>query len=290
MLTYNEFKVLRFLEKQNKKMTQREIAKEVCISLGSTNNAISSLQNLKYINTENMITKEGFKILQNYRVKNAVILAAGFQDKMLPITLETPKPLIKIKGIAIIESILEKLKDLELEDIYIVVGFMSEKFMYLKEKYPNITFIYNDKDLENKNIYSVYCIRDKLSNSYIIEGDLYIKDKRIFNKYEYEDFYCGYKVDYTDNFIFNIRNNYIKGLNKGGKKSYKMIGISHYTESTSRKLEKDLEKALEIPGGKEMFFDQVHLDIFKENYSFKLKEIDKNSIIEINLVKDLKNI
>lgn len=290
MLTNNEFKVLRFLEKNNSKMTQREIAKEVEISLGSTNNAISSLQKLEYITLENIITKKGIEILENYRVKNAVILAAGFQDKMLPITLETPKPLIKIKGVTIIESILEKLKDLELENIYIVVGFMAEKFMHLKEKYPNITFIKNDKDLENKNIYSVYCVRDKLSNSYIIEGDLYIKDKKLFNKYEYEDFYCGYKVEYTDTFVYNVKNSYIKALTKGGKKCYKMVGISHYTEKTSKILSEDLEKTLDIPGGKEMFFDQVHLDVFKENYTFKLKEIDKNSIIEINLVKDLKNI
>ena len=164
MLTYNEFKVLRFLEKNKKIMTQREIAKGVVISLGSTNNAINSLQKEELIDINNNITKKGIKYLEKYKVKNAVILAAGFQDKMLPITLETPKPLIKIKELTIIESILESLKDLELKNIYIVIGFMAEKFMYLKEKYPNITFIYNNKDLENKNIYSIYCAKDILSN------------------------------------------------------------------------------------------------------------------------------
>ena len=109
-----------------------------------------------------------------YKVKKALILAAGFGSRLTPITLTTPKPLIEVNGKIIIETIIEGLVSNGIEEIYIIVGYMKEKFLYLKNKYNNIIFIENEYYENSNNISSVYCSREFLPESIIIEGDLVV--------------------------------------------------------------------------------------------------------------------
>ena len=104
--TYNQFKVLTIIESEKEKLSQRDISKFSGFSLGTVNKIISELFDNGLINKDNLITNKGLEILEPYRVKRAIFLAAGFGSRMVPITLNTPKPLVLVNGKRIIETLL----------------------------------------------------------------------------------------------------------------------------------------------------------------------------------------
>lgn len=67
-----------------------------------------------------------------HKVKKAIIMAAGFGSRLQPLTLTTPKPLIKVNGVRMIESVITGLEANGITEIYIVVGYLKEKFLFLK--------------------------------------------------------------------------------------------------------------------------------------------------------------
>ena len=167
-LSINEFNVLRYLERNtDKKITQRELAKELDISLGTVNNTVKTLDEKNYVKYDEslILTVHGIKALEPYRVKRAVFLAAGFGSRMIPLTFNTPKPLIKVHGKSMIEYLLEACVRSEINELYVVTGYLGEYFEVLKHKYPNIKFIYNELYNEANNISSALVARDYLENA-----------------------------------------------------------------------------------------------------------------------------
>ena len=112
-------------------------------------------------------------------VKNAIILAAGYGMRMVPLSVEQPKALIKIQDEVLIERMIRQLHEANVFDIKIVVGFMKESFEYLIDKY-DVELIVN-KDYENTNtMYSLYLAKNYIKNTYILSSDVWLKEN-IFN-------------------------------------------------------------------------------------------------------------
>ena len=130
-LMYNEFEILVCIEKENRELSQREIAKMTNLSLGTVNKTITSLIDNKLINENNKITKKGLKELEPDKVKRAIFLAAGFGSRLVPITLNTPKPLVLVNGKKIIETLLDAVIKAEIPEIIIVTGYLIEQFEIL---------------------------------------------------------------------------------------------------------------------------------------------------------------
>ena len=137
-LTYNEFLVLTSLVKENRKLSQREVSNITNLSLGTINKIISIFFKEKLIDSDNIVTNKGLKVLEPYKVKRAIFLAAGFGSRMVPVTLNTPKPMVKVNGKRISETLLDAVVDVGIEEIIIVTGYLSEQFELLLKKYPNI--------------------------------------------------------------------------------------------------------------------------------------------------------
>ena len=137
-LTYNEFEILRVIEFKKERLSQRKIAELTNLSLGTVNKILSDLSAKGFIDNENMLMEDGLKALEPYRVKRAIFLAAGFGSRLVPITLNTPKPMVLVCGKRIIETLLDACQKAEIEEIIIVVGYLSEQFEILLKKYPNI--------------------------------------------------------------------------------------------------------------------------------------------------------
>lgn len=105
---------------------------------------------------------------------NAIILAAGVGSRLHPVTLNIPKPLIEIDGLAIIERQIVYLKEAGIHDIYIVVGYSRGSFNYLKERY-DVELIFNPEFNTFNNLYSLYVSKCFFGDTWIIEGDVYMR-------------------------------------------------------------------------------------------------------------------
>ena len=289
-ITYNEFLVLTTIEKEQEKLSQRKLSELTKLSLGTINKIISDLLKNKYINEDNTITDLGLEILEPYRVKRAIFLAAGFGSRLVPITLNTPKPLVLVNGKKIIETMLDACVKVGIPEIIIVTGYLNEQFEILLKKYPNIKFIVNHKYNEANNISSAYLVKDKFANAYVLESDLYLYNPDLIRKYEYQSNFLGKYVTVTDDWCLEAKNGIITKEKVGGYNCYQMYGISYYNETDAKKIEKDIDTVYNSPGGKEKYWEQVILDVCKKNYQIAVRECYEGDIIEIDTFNELKEI
>lgn len=289
-ITYNEFLVLTAIEKTKEKLSQRKLSEITKLSLGTVNKIVSDFLKLKYIKEDNTITDLGLTVLEPYRVKRAIFLAAGFGSRLVPITLNTPKPLVLVNGKKIIETMLDACVKVGIEEIIIVTGYLNEQFEILLKKYPNIKFIVNHKYNEANNISSAYLVKDKFANAYVLESDLYLYNQELIRKYEYQSNFLGKYVSVTDDWCMETKNGIITKEKVGGYNCYQMYGISYYTKEDAKKIERDIETVYNSPGGKEKYWEQVILDVCKKNYQIAVRECYEGDIIEIDTFNELKAI
>lgn len=294
-LTLNQFEVLTTIErKQDEKHTQRELAKKCNVSLGIVNKVLTELQDQELLkaqdNSKYTVTLKGYEWLEPYRVKKAIFMAAGFGSRMVPVTLNTPKPLIKVHGKRIIETLLDAVLDAGITDITIVRGYLGEQFDLLLKKYPMIKFVENPIYNEANNISSAYVVRDMLANAYVLESDLLLYNKDIIRKYEYTTNYLGMPVDVTDDWCFETKKGYITKIRVGGENVHHMFGISYWSKEDAEKIECDIEKVFKSPGGKERYWDEVALKECIKNYKVWVRPVEKGDIVEIDTYNELKQI
>ena len=105
-------------------LNQRILSEQCGHSLGIVNKSIKSLIEDGYLDEQMRPTEKAVLDFANKRPNNAIILAAGFGMRMVPINMETPKGLLEVKGEVLIERIIMQLHEVGVTNIYIVVGFM----------------------------------------------------------------------------------------------------------------------------------------------------------------------
>ncbi len=288
-LSQKDFEVLTSLERCKKHPTQRELAEDTKMSLGSVNRIVNGLQEQGLIDDRGL-TAAGYAALEPYRVRRAIILAAGFGARLVPITLNTPKPLIRVKGVRIIDSLLDAVQRAGIEEIYIVRGYLGEQFDQLLHKYPNIKFIENPIYNESKNISSAMCARHLLENAYIMEADLILYKPELIQKYQYSSNFLGVPTETTNDWCFETKNHIITALKLGGVNCHHVFGISYWDGADGARLYEDIKKIYEMPGGKERLWDQVPLEYCQGNYRVAVRECSFDDIYEIDSLSDLKKV
>ena len=286
-LTRYEFNFLTYLEKNGKGFySQRKLADDLTFTLSNTAKLLRELAERDYINQmadgSIEISEKGLKALEPYRVRKAIILAAGFGQRLAPVTLDTPKPLVKVNGVRILDTLLDALVAKGITNITIVRGYKKEQFDQLLDKYPTVRFIDNPEFNLANNISSAVHAIDLIDRCYICEADLYISNPNVINKYEYRSNYLGAKVAETDDWCFKKRNGCAVGYQMGGNDCYQAFGISYWDGADSEKLKADLKKVYASRGGKENLWEMVPLRIMKKNYHLEIRSCHKSDIIEID--------
>lgn len=294
-LTLTQFEILTRIERhQDQKHSQRTLATKLDVSLGIINKTIAELTELELIrplgNSHYDVTLKGYEWLEPHRVKKAVFMAAGFGSRMVPVTLNTPKPLIMVHGKRIIETLLDAVLAAGINDITIVRGYLGEQFDVLLKKYPMIKFLENPIYNEANNISSAYVAKDILANAYVLESDLVLYNPELIRKYEYASNYMGMKVDVTDDWCFETKKGIITKVKVGGNNVHHMFGISYWTSEDAQKLSADIDAVFHMPGGREKYWDEVALRECIDHYQVLVRPVQKNEIIEIDTYNELKQI
>ena len=221
---------------------------------------------------------------------NTVIIAAGMGTRLRPLTLSTPKPLIKIFGKPMIERNIEFLLEKGIKEIVIVTGYLAEQFFYLENKYPEVKLVYNHKFNEYNNIYSFYLIREYLEDSYILDGDIYL-NKNIFETNLNKSVYFPKKLNYqNDEWQLILENGKIKEVQIGGKDNYIMSEISFWKKEDSKKLKEFVEEyVLSEEKKKNYYWDHIVKENI-EKFNVGIYSLKENDIFEIDNLEELKNI
>jgi len=291
-LSRYEFALLTYLEKKGRGIySQRKLADDLTITLSNASKLVRDLADRNYINEladgSIDISEKGLKALEPYRVRKAIILAAGFGQRLAPVTLDTPKPLVKVNGVRILDTLLDALYSKGITNIIIVRGYKKEQFDQLLTKYPTIHFIDNPDFNMANNIGSAICAMDYIDRCYICEADLFISNPDIINKYEYCSNYLGAKVAESEDWCFEKHNGFVTNYQRGGTDCYQAYGISYWDGANSEKLKEDLLRVYGSKGGKENLWEMVPLRICKKNYHLEVRKCHKSDIIEIDNFMEL---
>ena len=288
-LTRKQFDVLEVLSSAS--LTQRELESVTGYSLGTVNKVLKELTDLKYVES-GAITNDGLSALEPYRAKKAIFIAAGFGTRLVPITLNTPKPLVRVHGVRIIDRLIDACLKVGINEIYIVRGYLGELFDQLLYKYPMIKFLENPVYNEANNISSSLVARYMLSNAYVFEADLLISNPAIITKYHYTSDFLAIKKERSDDWCFRVKDGIIVEQKVGGEGDdiWQMVGISYWNEVDGHKLSRDIADVYASLGGKERYWEQVPLNYMKEHYAVEVRECHDEDIVEIDTFKELKAI
>ena len=290
-LTRRQFDILEALVTNKTVLSQRDLEKVTGHSLGSINKTVKELTDLGYME-EGVITNSGINALEPYRAKRAIFIAAGFGSRLVPITFNTPKPLVRVHGVRIIDRLIEACLEAGINEIYIVRGYLGELFDQLLYKFPMIKFLENPMYNEANNISSALVARYMLSNAYVFEADLLISNPKIIKKYHYQSDFLGIKKERSDDWCFRVEDGIIKEEKVGGEGDdiWQMVGISYWNEADGHRLSQDIADVFASPGGKERYWGQVPLVYCKEHYAVEIKDCHDEDIVEIDTFKELKTI
>ena len=285
-LSRYEFEVLRHLEKHGPKAySVREIADEVCLSGSTVVKAREELREKGFTEEGGItrVTEEGLAALEPYRVRKAVILAAGFGSRMMPATKDRPKPMVTVNGTRILDTLLGALTRAGVRDITVVGGYEFENLRPLQEDYPGLKLIENRDYDKTNNISSVMLALDELEGGcYLCEADLYITDPEIITKYQYASNILGSWSLETDDWSFRMKEGCVSEYQKGNTYCYNYYGISYWTAEDARKLQEDFREIWDSQGGKDYFWEFIPFVLKKEHYNVEIRPCRKQAVMEID--------
>lgn len=287
MLSQSEFEILVLIEKTEKQLTQREIASETDIALGKVNRILTELKNSLLISGDNRITDEGRKTLEPFRVTNAIIMAAGMSSRFAPLSYESPKALLKVKGDILIEREIEQLHTAGINNITLVVGYMKEKLFYLEEKY-GVKIVINEDYYKYNNTSTLVRVLDELDNTYICSSDNYFTINP-FEKYVYQSYYSAvYAAGKTDEYcIFTNKTGRINEVTFGGSDAWYMLGHVYWNRDFSKKFCEILKREYDNPITKEQLWENLYVRYIDE-LDMYIRKYDTDFIKEFDSLDELR--
>ena len=224
-----------------------------------------------------------------HTVKRAIIMAAGKGTRMRPVTLTTPKPLVKINGRRMIDTVIEALHKNGITEIYIVVGYLKEQFAVLTKEYNNITLIENPYYDTCNNISSLYVARNFIEDSIILDGDQIIYNEEILTpEFERSGYNAVWTDGETDEWLMTVENGIVTSCSRtGGKNGWQLYSISRWSEEDGKKLKKHLELEFKEKNNRQIYWDDVAMCCHAEEYKLGISPMKSSDVIEIDNLDEL---
>ena len=253
-----EFNVLRYLYENSESVTQRIVAEELKISLGTVNTIITNLVEEKLVTKEYKLTSKAHEELDKFKVDNAIILAAGMSTRFVPFSIEKPKGLTVVKGEVLIERQIRQLLEAGVEEIVLVLGHMMEKFLYLREKY-NVKIVVNNEYRYKNTHSSMFFAKEYLKNSYVCCADNYFP-KSVFHRYEYHSLYSTVFMEGIwrgERGVTSDKEGLIIDTQRPAIDQWVMNGYAFLNNKFNLKFKKILDEMYDMPGTNDLYAEHV---------------------------------
>ena len=236
----------------------------------------------------------------------ALILAAGTGSRLGKYTKENTKCMLEINGETLIKHALEKLNNVGITKLILVVGYKKDNLInHVGNRYKNIDIEYVENPDFNKtnNIYSLYLAREKLAqdDTILLESDLLfeeeilsklIKDERkslaVVDKYQ--AWMDGTAVTLS-------KNDDILGFY--GKKAFRFQDVEKYYKTVNiYKFSKEFSSSVYIPfleayskamGDNEYYESVLRVVLMLEDQELKALKLNGEKWYEIDDVQDKSN-
>ncbi|MCD8084094.1 MAG: phosphotransferase [Clostridiales bacterium] len=262
--------ICRYL-KENPHASQRELAAKTGLSLGTVNTLIKECAAKRLIAQGKSVagtyelTDLGNDTLERFRVDGALILAAGFGSRFVPLTFETPKGLLDVFGERMIERQIRQLREVGVTDITVAVGYLKEKFEYLTDRY-GAKLIYNPEYASKNTLATIYYCRSALEgrNMYILSSDNWLRDN-MFHTYECGAWYSSsYMNGKTSEWVLSCnKKGRITDVQVGGEDAWVMYGPAYFSREFSATFLPLVEQAYQTPGTEAFYWEEIlreHID------------------------------
>jgi len=224
---------------------------------------------------------------ETHIVKRAIIMAAGIGKRMQPLTFETPKPLVKVNGVRMIDTVVDGLRTNGISEIYVVVGHLKKQFFeWGKEK--GVQIIENPYYDTCNNISSLYVAREHLGDCIILDGDQIIYNPAILDPHfalsGYNAVWCEGE---TNEWLMDVEDGVVKSCSRsGGSHGWQLYSISRWTAEDGEKLKQHLEYEFDR-GNRQIYWDDVAMFCHFEDYKLGIREMQESDIIEIDGLDEL---
>lgn len=216
-------------------------------------------------------------------------MAAGLGNRMHPITLTTPKPLVKVNGVRMIDTVIQGLHQNGIHEIYVVVGYLKEQFTELEKVYPGLTLIDNPYFDTCNNISSLYVARDHIENAIILDGDQIIYNPDILSpEFERSGYNSVWTDEETDEWLQTVENGIVTSCSRtGGKGGWQLYSISRWTSEDGKKLKRHLEEEFEQKKNRQIYWDDVAMFCHSEDYQLGIWPMSAGDVIEVDNLSEL---
>lgn len=224
--------------------------------------------------------------------RQAIIMAAGLGTRLSPVTLRTPKPLIRVNGIRMIDTVIRALHRNGIREIHIVVGYLKEQFEILEKEYEEIHLIENPFYATCNNISSLYVAREHIENAIIIDGDQIVFNETVLSpKFEKSGYNAIWTESETEEWLMQVEGNRVISCSRtGGAKGWKLYGISRWTSEDGKKLRKHLEFEFEKRKNRQIYWDDVAMFCHFKDYDLGIWPMHSGDVLEIDSYEELCNL
>ena len=225
----------------------------------------------------------------------AILMAAGLGSRMRPLTDMTAKPLVKVNGVPLIETVVAALEKRGVVEIFIVTGYKSEQFGAIADRNGKVRLVHNPEYATKNNINSVAVVADRMKDAdcFICEADLFVANDAVLCCELPKSGYFGKMVrGYSDDWVFDTDSNgRITRVGKCGEDCFNMVGVSYFKAADAAKIAEAVLEDVKKPENAQLFWDDVVNRLVKQGeLDLIVHEVSSGEIVECDTVDDLKKL